>query len=110
MTLQARALAAAIGNRAKLLGACSDVPDLLAAADLAVLSSRKEGFPNAVLEAMAARRGVVDTCEGAIPEAIDDGKTSLIVQPNHSAALTEALARLIADAPLRAAMGDAGRV
>ncbi len=107
--LQARAQAAGIGDRVKLLGARSDVPDLLATADLAVLASHEEGFPNAVLEAMAARRAVVGTQAGGIPEAIDDGKTGLIVPSRDSTALGAALARLIADVTLRTSMGEAGR-
>lgn len=107
--LQARAQAAGIGDRVKLLGARNDVPDLLAAADLAVLASHEEGFPNAVLEAMAARRAVVGTRVGGIPEAIDDGKTGLIVPPRDPAALGAALVRFIVDIPLRTAMSDAGR-
>jgi glycosyltransferase involved in cell wall biosynthesis len=108
-TLQARAQAVGIGDRVKLLGARNDVPDLLASADLAVLASHEEGFPNAVLEAMAARRAVIGTQAGGIPEAIDDGKTGLIVPPRDPAKLGQALARLIADTPLRATMGEAGR-
>lgn len=107
--LQARAQAAGIGDRVKLLGARSDVPDFLAAADLAVLASHEEGFPNAVLEAMASGRAVIGTQAGGIPEAIDDGKTGLIVPPRDPAALGAALARLIADATLRTRMGEAGR-
>lgn len=107
--LEARAQAAGIGDRVKLLGTRDDVPDLLAAADLAVLASHEEGFPNAVLEAMAARRAVIGTQAGGIPEAIEDGKTGLIVPPRDPAALGVALTRLIADAALRKAMGEAGR-
>jgi glycosyltransferase involved in cell wall biosynthesis len=107
--LQARAQAAGIGDRVKLLGARKDIPDLLAAADIAVLASHEEGFPNAVLEAMASRLAVIGTRAGGIPEAIDDGKTGLIVEPRDPAKLGAALARLIADAPLRIAMGKAGR-
>ncbi len=107
--LKARAHAAGIGDRVKLLGARSDVPDLLATADLAVLASHEEGFPNAILEAMAARRAIVGTRAGGIPEAIDDGKTGLIVPPRDPAKLGHALARLITDASLRKAMGEAGR-
>lgn len=107
--LQARAQAAGIGDRVKLLGARSDVPDLLAAADLAVLASHEEGFPNAVLEAMAASRAVVGTRAGGIPEAIGDGKTGLIVPTCDPTALGAALARLIADATLRTKMGEVGR-
>jgi glycosyltransferase involved in cell wall biosynthesis len=107
--LQARAQAAGIGDRIKLLGARNDVPDLLAAADIAVLASHEEGFPNAVLEAMASRLAVIGTRAGGIPEAIDDGKTGLIVEPRDPAALGAALVRFIVDIPLRTAMSDAGR-
>lgn len=106
-SLKARADASGIGDRVKFLGARDDVPDLLAAADLAVLASHEEGFPNAVLEAMAARRAVIGTRAGGIPEAIEEGKTGLIVPPRDPAALGAALARLIADATLRSKMGEA---
>lgn len=108
-TLAARAQAAGIGDRIKFLGARRDIPNLLAAADLAVLASHEEGFPNAVLEAMAARRAVVGTRVGGIPEAILDGETGVLVDPHDPAALSGALARLIGDASLCEAMGRAGR-
>jgi glycosyltransferase involved in cell wall biosynthesis len=98
-----------LGGRIKFLGARHDVPDLLAAADIGVLASHEEGFPNAVLEAMASRLPVVGTRAGGIPEAIDDGKTGLLVASRAPAELGAALARLIADPALRRAMGDAGR-
>lgn len=108
-TLAARAHVAGIGNRIKFLGARNDIPNLLAAADLVVLASHEEGFPNAVLEAMAARRGVVGTRVGGIPEAILDGETGLLVNPHDPTALSGALARLIGDPSSREAMGKAGR-
>lgn len=103
--LQARAR----GLPVKFLGARPDVPDLLAAADIGVLASHEEGFPNAVLEAMAARLPVVGTRAGGIPEAIDDGKTGLVVGVRAPVALGAALARLIADRGLRGAMGERAR-
>jgi glycosyltransferase involved in cell wall biosynthesis len=108
-SLKARADASRIGDRVKFFGARDDVPDLLAAADLAVLASHEEGFPNAALEAMAARRAVIGTRAGGIPEAIEEGKTGLIVPPRDPAKLGQALACLIADTPLRTKMGEAGR-
>jgi glycosyltransferase involved in cell wall biosynthesis len=101
--------AAGLGGRVKFLGARDDVPDLLAAADIGVLASHEEGFPNAVLEAMAARLPVVATRAGGIPEAIDDGKTGLLVPVRDPAALGAALVRLIGDAALRRRMGAEGR-
>jgi glycosyltransferase involved in cell wall biosynthesis len=103
------ARAAGLGGRVKFLGARSDVPDLLAAADVFVLASHEEGFPNAVLEAMAARLPVVATRAGGIPEAVADGATGLLVPVRAPAELGRALARLIADPELRQAMGARAR-
>lgn len=103
------ARASGLGGRVKFLGARTDVPDLLAAADIGVLASHEEGFPNAVLEAMAARLPVVATRAGGIPEAIDDGATGLLVPVRAPAELGAALARLIADPASRRAMGERAR-
>jgi glycosyltransferase involved in cell wall biosynthesis len=107
--LRARAAAAGIADRVRLLGARSDVPDLLAAADIFALASHEEGSPNAVLEAMTARLPVVATNVGGIPEAVEEGKTGLLVDARDPAALAGALQRLIVDANARAAMGRAAR-
>lgn len=97
------------GLPVRFLGARTDVPDLLAAADIGVLASHEEGFPNAVLEAMAARLPVVGTRAGGIPEAIDDGKTGLVVPVRAPEELGKALARLIADPALRSTLGERAR-
>ncbi|MCM0020965.1 MAG: glycosyltransferase [Tagaea sp.] len=103
------ARAAGFGGRVKFLGARADVPDLLAAADVFALASHEEGFPNAVLEAMASGLPVVATRAGGIPEAVDDGKTGVLVPIRAPSELGAALARLIADPAARRAMGEAGR-
>jgi glycosyltransferase involved in cell wall biosynthesis len=107
--LRARAAAAGIAGRVRFLGARSDVPDLLAAADIFALASHEEGSPNAVLEAMSARLPVVATNVGGIPEAVAADKTGLLVDARDPAALAGALQRLVADANARAAMGRAAR-
>ncbi len=103
------ARAAELAVPVKFLGPRGDVPDLLAAADIGVLASHEEGFPNAVLEAMASRLPVVATRAGGIPEAVDDGQTGLLVAPKAPAELGAALAKLIADPAARRAMGARGR-
>ncbi len=79
--------AAGLTRRVVLLGGCQDVPGFLSRLDIAVLCSRAEGLPNAVLEYMAAGRPIVATRVGAVPELIDDGVHGLLVPPNDAAAL-----------------------
>ncbi len=107
--LRAQAQAAGIAARVRWLGPRVDVPDLLAAADVGVLASHEEGFPNAVVEAMAAGLPVVATRVGGVPEAIVDGSTGLLVGPHDPAGLSMALSGIGADPDLRIRMGGAGR-
>jgi len=82
---------------------------LLERADLLVLPSRAEGMPMAILEAMAHGRPVVATRVGDVADAVQHGRTGLLVPPGDSQALAEALALLVADPDLRRRLGDAGR-
>lgn len=96
-------------DRVRFLGSRADVPDLLGAADLFVLSSRMEGLPLAVLEAMAQSLPIVATRVGGVPEVVDDERTGLLVPPDDPAALAAAIGRLVCDAAQRARLGAAGR-
>ncbi|MFT4974536.1 MAG: glycosyltransferase involved in cell wall biosynthesis, partial [Myxococcota bacterium] len=96
-----------LSDRAQLLGVRSDVPALLAAADAFVISSTWEGNPLAVMEAMSAGCPVVATAVGCVPELVEEG-TGLLVPPDDSAALAEAMVVLAADRTHAAAMGRAG--
>ncbi len=98
-----------LAARFVILGSRRDIPALLGALDIFVLSSREEGFPNAVLEAMAAAKPVVAAAVGGVPEAVRDGATGLLVPPGDAAALAAAVSRLAADPGLARAMGAAGR-
>ena len=98
-----------LSQRVELLGARADVPDLLARSDVFVLSSRSEGFPVSVLEAMAAGLPVVATNVGGVAEAVVDGETGLLVPAADAEALARALERLVADGELRRRLGAAGR-
>jgi glycosyltransferase involved in cell wall biosynthesis len=91
------------------LGHRDDVGARLAEADVFVLPSRSEAFPNAVLEAMAAGLPIVASGVGGILELIDSGRTGLLVPPGEPRALAEALCRLIADPELAARLGVAAR-
>ncbi len=98
-----------IANRVTLAGARPDGRRLHALFDVSVLCSLSEGFPNAVIEAMAARRAVVGTNVGGIPDAVRPGETGLLVPPANPGALSEAIGRLLADASLRTTMASAGQ-
>ena len=75
-------------------GPISEVPAFLTTLDLAVLSSRAEGMPNAIMEYMAMRLPIVATNVGGVPELIRDGLDGLLV-PVDSMALATGMARLL---------------
>lgn len=91
-----------------LTGRRMDVPRLVHAFDVFALSSRTEGLPLAIPEAMAAALPIVATAVGGVPSVIDEGVTGLLV-PVEDAALTAALARLERDRDLARALGARGR-
>jgi glycosyltransferase involved in cell wall biosynthesis len=93
----------------ELPGPRRDVADLLARSDIFVLSSRSEGFPVSILEAMAAGLPVVATDVGGVAEAVVAGETGFLVPPGDPRALAEALGRLVAEPRLRRRFGEAGR-
>jgi glycosyltransferase involved in cell wall biosynthesis len=107
--IERRIATAGVADRVRLLGERIDIPDLLRAADLLVHPSDEEGFPNAILEAMAAGRPVVATRVGGTPELVLDGVTGTLVPPRSPAALAAAVSHLLADSQLADRMGAAGR-
>lgn len=95
--LERRAAALGIADRVRFLGERGDVPAQLAGMDLFVLSSREEGIPNALLEAMAAGRPAVATAVGGTPEVLEDGVTGWLVPPGRPDALAAALGAALDD-------------
>ena len=91
------------------LGRRSDIPDLLASCDIAVLPSRAEGLPNAVLEYMAAGLPTIASRVGGNSELIEDGVTGLLVQSEDAEALSSALLRLLRDPELARHMAENGK-
>jgi glycosyltransferase involved in cell wall biosynthesis len=93
----------------RLLGLRKDVPRLLAAADLSLLTSVSEGIPLTVIEAMAAGLPVVCTRVGGVGEVVEDGREGLLAEAGDDDGLAEHLLRLAANPEERARMGRLGR-
>jgi glycosyltransferase involved in cell wall biosynthesis len=99
------ARARGLGRSVRFLGARSDVPEILAASDVFVLSSSWEGSPLSVMEAMAAGRPAVATSVGGVPELVEHGETGVLVPPSDVTALERAMSELAVDAELRGRLG-----
>jgi glycosyltransferase involved in cell wall biosynthesis len=93
----------------RFLGACADVPRVLAGADMLVLTSQHEGFPNVLLEGMAARLPVVTTPAGDAAALVDNDRTGFIVPFHDHELLTERMLALARSPATRRAFGTAGR-
>mgnify|MGYP001368688308 CR=1 FL=1 len=109
-SLEAQAERCGVRSRIRFTGHCQDVSTELESAAIFVLPSRKEGMPNALLEAMAAGLAVIVTDASPGPlEVVDQGVNGLVVSSDDSSALAEALDRLAADPALRKRLGAAAR-
>jgi len=106
--LEARVAALGLNGIVMFLGRRNDVNLLMAAADLLLLASEKEGMPNVVLEAQLQGVPVVATETGAVRGAILPGITGLLCPVGDVPALTEACTTLLQDTALRRRMGEAG--
>jgi glycosyltransferase involved in cell wall biosynthesis len=95
--------------KVEFLGARGDVRELLATSDVFVLSSRAEGQPVSILEAMAAGLPVVATDVGGVAETVVHGQTGLLVPAGNVTALGSALRQLVENEQLRRRLGEAGR-
>ncbi len=89
--------AAGIGDHVTLAGHSDRLADEIAAADLFVLASRREGFGNVIIEAMAGGTPVLATRSGGPEAIITDGENGFLVQPEDAAALAARIAALIGD-------------
>lgn len=107
--LEAQARQLGVADRCVFLGYRSDIPALLAAADLVVLPSLYEGLPVSILEAMAAERPIVATAIGGTDEAVIAERTGLLVPPRDTGALVSAIRRLRAEPALARRLAVAGR-
>ena len=93
----------------RLAGWQSDLSSVYAATDVLLLTSRNEGTPVALIEAMAAGRAVVATAVGGVPDVVADGETGILVPDDDTAALEAAMTRLAHAPDRRAELGRAAR-
>jgi phosphatidylinositol alpha-1,6-mannosyltransferase len=105
-----------LGDAVRFLGAIpdADLPALYNAADLYVGASRRhdllvEGFGISLVEASACGLAVVGGRSGGVPDAVRDGETGILVDPDDPAAVAAGINALLADAALRQRLGAAGR-
>lgn len=106
--LQTLATQLGIADNVRFAGLRPQTPSFHHLFDLSVLSSVSEGFPNSLLEAMAAGRPIVATAVGGVRDAVRDGENGLLVPPGDPERLASAIAALIEDPERATAMGRAG--
>lgn len=97
-----------IADRVLMPGRLSHEPGMAGVFDITTLTSREEGFPNWVVESMAAGRAVVATRVGGVPDAVVEGETGKLVEPDDDEALAVALDQVLRSDDLRRSMGEAG--
>lgn len=98
-----------LADQIALVGDRSDIPELMHAMDLFVMSSLGEGISNTILEAMASGLPVIATEVGGNSELVDAGVTGTLVPPSRPEAMAQALLKYFEDNALAQAHGAAGR-
>ncbi len=98
-----------LGEAVRMVGRVGDARTILWALDIFAMPSLREGLGVALLEAMACGLPAVTSRVGGIVDAVDEGRTGMLVAAEDADALAGALARLSANAPARVAMGAAAR-
>jgi len=86
-----------ISRNILLTGPRGDIPELLSLMDLFVLPSLTEGLPMTLLEAMAARRPIIATKVGGVPQLISNNQTGILIESKNSDSLAEAIIKLLSD-------------
>lgn len=106
-------LSAGLGIKDKVMftGHREDTAQIMSCLDIAVLASTThlEGLSRVIIEAMACGKPVIATDAGGNPEAVEDGRTGILVAPGDPDKLARAILEMAADANKRKRMGEAGR-
>jgi glycosyltransferase involved in cell wall biosynthesis len=108
-SLEAQIATLGLTDAVELVGEVSDVRSQLERADVFALTSRWEGLPLSVLEAMAAGLPVVASSIDGVPEAVVDGETGFLTPPGEPQEVAAVLTRLAAEPELRTRLGQAAR-
>lgn len=95
--------------RVLLLGHRGDVPSVLAAADIFVMTSRYEGLPGAIIEAMSVGLPVVASDIGPVREVVEPEVSALLARPGDPTSFRVEIEKLIEDPALRDLLGRRGR-
>jgi glycosyltransferase involved in cell wall biosynthesis len=95
--LEERTLRLGLRSRVHLLGARDDVDAILAAADIAALSSDYEGMPLFMFESAMSGTPLVATAVGALRTLVEDGRSGVLVPPRDPPALADGMAQLLLD-------------
>lgn len=103
-----RSLAAGLGNLS-FTGFVDNVGDYLAAFDVFVLPSRREGIGSILFDAMERSLPLIVTPVGGVPRIVRDGENGLLIDVESPEQLVDAILRLEADEPMRRRLGEAGR-
>lgn len=98
-----------ISDHFRIVGYQENLPEILALIDIFVLPSISEGFPFSILEAMAARKPVIATNVGGVPEIITNNVNGILVEPMDSDALAKAMILLAKDKKKRDQIAELGQ-
>ena len=105
--LESQAEDLGVSRQVHFLGLRTDIPDVLGATDVFVLSSAWEGNPLSMMEAMAAGLPIVSTAVGGVPDLIANGREGFLVPPGDVKGFSGAMTFLLRDRETRRSMGTA---
>src|SRR6266481_8826591 len=105
--LESQAESLGLSSQIHFLGLRTDIPDVLGAMDVFVLSSDFEGNPLSVMEAMASGLPIVSTAAGGVPDLFERGKEGFLVQPGDVQGFSNSMAYLSRNREVRLSVGMA---
>ncbi len=98
-----------LADKVLMLGQRSDIPEIMAAIDLYIITSRREGLPVTLIEAMMAGKTIVSTAVGGIPDTLSHNEDGIIVEPGNKDALVEAILKVMDDPETMQRLGTHAR-